>query len=145
MDTKKSCLILAAQPTMDRTAFVENFSAGGTYRITSVTRLPSGKANNVARSLNELDMPVHVVELLGGFIGKWIYNELTQLGIKVSPIWVNGENRIAYSVYDPVKLNLTELIEGEDGRVSRSNYDELLRVIDPSCCVIILAVIYGKQ
>lgn len=141
MEFAKSGLIIAAQPTLDRTVIIENFNSGETYRLESVTRLPSGKANNVARCLHFLGFPINVIALLGGFIGQWIFKELSALGIQVSPIWVKGENRIAYSIYDPSDKKLTQLIENYDGPISDKDWDVLkdlvIRYLHKSSCFIL--------
>ena len=125
----KPGLIVSAQPTMDRTVFVDNFLTGQTFRISSVIKLASGKAINVARSLHSLGFPINVISLLGGFTGQWIFQELNKINITVFPVWVEGENRIAYSIYDPLKNTLTQLIENNDGPISFEKWTELKKEV----------------
>lgn len=111
-------LVIAAQPTVDHTAVVPDFMVGRPYRLVDVKTLPSGKALNVARVLHGLNVPVIVVALLAGHSGAWIKEQLEAIGIQVINAWMPGENRLAYSIYDPLSGQLTELIEENDGPVT---------------------------
>ena len=142
IESLQPVLVVSAQPTLDRVASVQNFEAGKTFRISPVLRLPSGKAINVARSLRRLGFPVRVTALLGGFSGRWIYQAVEALGIPVSPVWVEGENRTAYTVFDPDTHKLTQLIEDDDGPILEENWSDLknlVRNILPVCSSLVLS------
>ena len=142
MEENKHFLVVAAQPTLDHIAIVPDVSLGKAHRLESVTLLPSGKALNVARSLKSLGAPVRVAALLAGHNGRWIEEALKQLDISVQAAWMGGENRLAYSVYDPRQESLTEFIEDTDGPVTVDEWHELHRLVMemlPGACALILA------
>jgi 1-phosphofructokinase family hexose kinase len=122
----KPVLVCAVQPTVDRTIVVPNFIKGQTYRLSEVTALPSGKALNVARALRDLGTPVVVIALFGGHSGRWIREQLEKMDIQVFGIEMDGENRLAYAVYDPVNNQSTEFIEETDGPVTGSVWHRYL-------------------
>jgi 1-phosphofructokinase len=140
----KKPLILAAQPTMDRTAVVVGFSTGKSHRITDVVVLPSGKALNVARSLHQLGESFQVIALFAGHNGLWLEKELKQNGISCRGIWMEGENRLAYSVYDPESNVLTEFIEDTDGPVTDTVYKAFEQTVSEELENSSILVISGR-
>ena len=57
------CILL--NPTLDMVAHIKDFSAGSTYNISQPEHFPVGKAISVALTLSTLNLPVHVVSLIG--------------------------------------------------------------------------------
>ena len=134
-------LIVAAQPTLDHTALVPEIEVGKAHRVNQTIILPSGKAINTARSLKTLGAKVRVAALLAGYNGRWISEALKQAGVAVQSAWMGGENRIAYSVYDPSHDTLTEFIEDTDGPVTEKVWAELHGLVQemlPGACALIL-------
>jgi 1-phosphofructokinase family hexose kinase len=107
----KYILTLTPNPSIDKTAVVQNYRIGHIHRPQRLVVLPGGKGVNVARSVQRLGGSVCAGLLLGGHAGKWIFEGLEREGIPARAAWTDGETRSCLSVIDNSTGTITELYE----------------------------------
>ncbi|WML49083.1 1-phosphofructokinase [Neobacillus sp. PS3-34] len=97
---------------IDKTYFIENFSLNRVNRTHgNVLIEPGGKGINVAKVLQQLDIPVSTTGFVGGFNGEFILNMLGQRGIHHNFLKINGESRICLNIIDRKLNSQTEILE----------------------------------
>jgi 1-phosphofructokinase family hexose kinase len=107
-------------PTIDQIIYIDNFEAGGTYKSDNVIRNPVGKAISVALTLNSLQIPVHVIALIGkkemGEYSKFLNSK----NINNTLLPIEGFTRSNITIIDSKKNQSTHLrmpgfqVTGED-------------------------------
>jgi 1-phosphofructokinase family hexose kinase len=85
-------------PSIDKLFEVERLEPGRIHRPASFVQVPGGKGLNVARAASALGADVRVVALLGGHAGRWIADQLGELGISLSAVWREAETRSCLTV-----------------------------------------------
>lgn len=117
-EMEKMILTLTANPSIDRTLMVENFTAGKLNRVIRSRVDVGGKGINVARNLKSIGDDV----VTTGFIGNnalWIADFLQNEGIIADFVKIEKDTRTNIKVFDISKKELTEL--NEQGPEATSN------------------------
>lgn len=101
------CILL--NPTIDEIVYIPNFNPGGTYKITEQYRFPVGKSISVALTLKVLEIPVHVIALIGRPNIDEYTQFLLQKNISATLIPVEGLTRSNITIIDPQKNQSSHL------------------------------------
>jgi tagatose 6-phosphate kinase len=104
-------LVICPNPAIDRTAIVHGYRLGAIHRPERVISLPGGKGLNAARAIRRLGGEVLVGAILAGNAGRWMVEAANQEGIPIQAVWVEGETRLCYNVYDPTQRQMSEVYE----------------------------------
>ena len=100
---------VTANPSIDRTLYLDAFVHHGVNRVRRILDEPSGKGINVALALHRADTPVCAVLPIGGATGTELNRLLTATGVPIRTVPVAG----------PVRTNLS-LVEA-DGSTTKIN------------------------
>lgn len=103
--------VLSLSPAVDKVYIVENFSAGGLYRVKNGLKSPGGKGINVARVARMLGTRVNVLGFKAGATGQWLEESLIKTGANTHFIEVGGESRTNNNIIDRVNNTETEILE----------------------------------
>lgn len=103
--------VLSLSPAVDKIYFIDNFSAGGLYRVGDCLQSAGGKGINVSRVLKILGTDVEVLGFKAGSTGQWLEKSLADLGAKTQFISVNGQSRTNNNIIDKVNCLETEILE----------------------------------
>jgi len=107
-------LCVAANPSVDRVARIDELHAGAIHRPTDVTVVPGGKGLNAARAAAVLGGDVIAAALLAGHAGRFVAERLEREGVRLEAVWAReGETRTSYTVA-PAEGPLTEFYERGD-------------------------------
>lgn len=103
-------ITVTLNPAIDKTAQVETMVPNGLNRLSNVMLDVGGKGINVSKAIKELGGESICTGFIAGSNGKWIENQLDQLGLKYKFVNVDGNTRMNLKVLDK-EMNLTELNE----------------------------------
>jgi 1-phosphofructokinase family hexose kinase len=107
-------LCVAANPSVDRVARIDELHAGAIHRPIDVTVVPGGKGLNAARAAAVLGGDVTAAALLAGHAGRSVAERLEREGVRLEAVWAReGETRTSYTVA-PAEGPLTEFYERGD-------------------------------
>ncbi len=107
-------LCVAANPSVDRVARVDQLRAGEIHRPIDVTVVPGGKGLNAARAAAVLGGDVTAAALLAGHAGRFVAERMQRDGVRLEAVWAReGETRTSYTVA-PENGPLTEFYERGD-------------------------------
>lgn len=124
-------LTVTANPSVDRTMFVDALPRGQVIRCRRSRREPSGKGVNVALALHGQGFGVTAVLPVGGFTGAELSTLLGATGLDTVEVAVAGNTRSNVSLVEPdgtvTKVNEPgpELTAGEVDALVRAVRDEL--------------------
>ncbi len=90
--------VVNLSPAIDVTYQLPKLELGSALRVQKVLRVPGGKGVNVARVIHAGNHNVKIVLPLGGSAGKWIADELNELGIEIEAVAINAETRTCVAV-----------------------------------------------
>ncbi|NLD46056.1 MAG: 1-phosphofructokinase family hexose kinase, partial [Clostridiaceae bacterium] len=102
---------IVLNPAVDKIYFVDNFEAGGLYRIDDTLISAGGKGINVARVARILGESVAALGFKAGQTGTWLENQLLMLGVETDLIEVEGESRTNNNIIDRTRNTETEVLE----------------------------------
>lgn len=102
---------IVLNPAVDRIYFVDDFEAGGLYRVKEVLRSAGGKGINVARVAKTLGESVAALGFKAGQTGAWLENQLVKTGVLADFIEVVGESRTNNNIIDRARNTETEVLE----------------------------------
>lgn len=88
----------APNPSIDKLFITDAVRPGTIHRPERVIARPGGKGLNVARAAHTLGADVVAAALLAGHAGRWIAQELLELGVRLEAVWTEGETRSSLSV-----------------------------------------------
>ena len=109
-------LCVAANPSVDRVARVEELRAGEIHRPIDVTVVPGGKGLNAARAAAVLGGDVTAAALLAGHAGRFVADRMERDGVRLEAVLAReGETRTSYTVAPGDGGPLTEFYELGDG------------------------------
>lgn len=104
--------VVALNPAVDKTFFIDGFEAGGHYRVRgNIVKSAGGKGINVSRVASILGEKVTTVGFRAGETGRWLESELKSMGTDVKLINVEGESRTTINIIDKSRKLETEVIE----------------------------------
>lgn len=93
-------LTVTMNPSVDMRFMVDEFARGGVFRSREEQQTAGGKGLNVTRVLSVLGVPVTATGLLGGSNGRFIRQQLDEVGISHSFVDVAGNSRCCIAVLD---------------------------------------------
>ena len=102
---------IVLNPAVDKIYFVDNFQAGGLFRVKETIRSAGGKGINVSRVIRALGGEVLSIGFKGGHTGEWLVRQLKNLGVLTEFIEVEGESRTNNNIIDPISGAETEVLE----------------------------------
>ncbi len=127
-------VIVAANPSIDRSLEVDALRIGAVHRPDRVVAVAGGKGLNAARAAHTLGGEVVAVTILGGHAGAWIAEQLGALGLATRGISDDAETRTCVSILDRASGQLTEFYE--PGRtVSERAFGALERAVETELAV----------
>jgi 1-phosphofructokinase/tagatose 6-phosphate kinase len=104
--------VIALNPAVDKTFFIDGFEAGRHYRVRkNIVKSAGGKGINVSRVASILGEKVTAVGFKAGETGRWLESELQTMGADVKFIPVEGESRTTINIIDKSSNLETEVIE----------------------------------
>jgi 1-phosphofructokinase family hexose kinase len=103
--------VLSLSPAVDKIYIVDDFCAGGLYRVNNCLQSPGGKGINVARVAKMLGSKVSVLGFKAGSNGQWLENSLIDIGAEVHFVEVEGQSRTNNNIIDKVNNKETEILE----------------------------------
>lgn len=103
--------IVGANPSMDRTQFVESFGLGDVNRAVRVEPMAGGKGLIVARALSRLGTRSAVYGFLGGPTGQYIREECERLNLHDRHTRIEGDTRINPVIVDVASGSATVINE----------------------------------
>ena len=93
-------LALNVNAAVDRVIFIDHFRSGETMRSQREVVSVGGKGLDIAQVMVALGAPVKALSFIAGDNGRLLERLLTQRGIPVQLIWVEGETRVAYVIVE---------------------------------------------
>ena len=87
-------------PSLDRTLQVDRLEVGRVNRTTSARTDAGGKGVNVSRALAAHHIDTRAVVPMGGSAGRELGSLLTDIGVSVVPVPVNGQTRTNVTLVD---------------------------------------------
>ncbi len=105
--------VVVLNPAVDKTFFIDNFNAGGNYRVKcgNIVKSAGGKGINVSRVASILGEKVCAIGFKAGNSGDWLESQLADLGVDTCFIAVEGESRTTVNIIDRSQKTETEVIE----------------------------------
>ena len=120
---------LTLNPAMDKTVVIENFTAGGVNRISTLRVDVGGKGINVSKCLKSLGCQSTAAAFWGGAAGQRGIDFLQENGIGSLAVQVDGDTRTNLKIVDPARHENTDI--NEPGPVvTEENVSELIRQLD---------------
>ncbi len=109
-------------PALDYIVDLDKLDVGAINRTKKETMLPGGKGINVSIVLSNLNTKSVAMGFVGGFIGKYIEDEMEKHNIKTDFVHLNGNTRINIKIKGMVET----AINGQGPKVSDENIEELI-------------------
>ena len=109
-------------PALDYIVDLDKLDVGAINRTKKETMLPGGKGINVSIVLSNLNTKSVAMGFVGGFIGKYIENEMEKHNIKTDFVHLNGNTRINIKIKGMVET----AINGQGPKVNDENIEELI-------------------
>ena len=109
-------------PALDYIVDLDEFVIGSINRTQKETILPGGKGINVSIVLSNLGTKSVALGFIGGFIGKYIEEEMASHSIDYDFVKVNGNTRINVKI----KGKIETAINGQGPIVSEENIEQLI-------------------
>ncbi len=103
--------VLSLSPAVDKIYIIDDFCAGGLYRVNNCIQSPGGKGINVARVTTMLRHKVAVLGFKAGNNGLWLENSLVDIGAETHFLEVQGQSRTNNNIIDKVNNTETEILE----------------------------------
>ncbi|MHA3066054.1 1-phosphofructokinase [Lacticaseibacillus saniviri] len=115
-------------PSIDYVIGLSQLTLGRVNRLDSDLKLPGGKGINVSRILKELDLPTTALGFTGGFIGQFVTDRLTNLGLTTRFTPIAGDTRINVKVKaeEETELNASgPTISSDEAAAFKRELDQL--------------------
>lgn len=103
--------VLSLSPAVDKIYTIDDFCAGGLYRVNNCLLSPGGKGINVAKVTRMLDSQVAVLGFKAGSTGQWLEKSVRALGAETHFTSVEGESRTNINIIDKLNNRETEILE----------------------------------
>lgn len=103
--------VLSLSPAVDKIYIIDNFEAGGLYRVGNCLQSAGGKGINVSRVAKMLGAQVRALGFKAGSTGQWLEKCLLDLGIQTGFVAVDGLSRTNNNIIDKVNKRETEILE----------------------------------
>lgn len=125
--------IVGANPSMDRTQFVDRLEVGEVNRAAHVEPMAGGKGLIVARAMARLGTPTAVYGFVGGSTGAYIRAECARLGIVDRHTGIAGDTRINAIIVEQ-RTGASTVINEPGPHVGEEHVEALLAEISSSTC-----------
>jgi tagatose 6-phosphate kinase len=123
--------VIVASPNaaLDSYYILPQLSLGNVNRADEVIHAAGGKGINLARAVIALEGKVLSLSILGGFTGKYIFQELKRENIPADVIWTENETRRTSTLILSDQMQTTVILESGSGVDSETGnrYIELIR------------------
>ncbi|MDF2985701.1 MAG: pfkB [Eubacterium sp.] len=103
--------VLSLSPAVDKIYIIDNFAAGGLYRVGNCLQSAGGKGINVSRVAKMLGVDVRTLGFKAGSTGQWLEKCLLDLGVRTGFVAVEGQSRTNNNIIDKVNNRETEILE----------------------------------
>ncbi|MEY3972676.1 MAG: hypothetical protein RLY84_1069 [Actinomycetota bacterium] len=127
--------VVNLSPAIDVTYQLPRLLPGNALRVEKVLRVPGGKGVNVARVIHAGNKEVKLVLPLGGSSGKWIADQLNEIGIEIEAVAIGAETRTCVAV---VAEEVTVLNEPA-AQISEAEFSELIGLLEEEVDVSVLS------
>lgn len=127
--------VVNLSPAIDVTYQLPTLLPGNALRVEKVLRRPGGKGVNVARVIHAGGKKVKLVLPLGGSAGRWIADQLNNLGIEIEAVSIEAETRTCVAV---VAKEVTVLNEPA-AEISTSEFNQLISMLEEKVEVSVLS------
>ena len=105
-------LTITPNAALDRIFFIDEWTPGLPMRIDKMVTAVGGKALDASVSLACQGVHSTAVTFVAGRIGRELLELLSGYDVRVYPVWVEGETRVAHVVAEKVAQHHTHLIAG---------------------------------
>jgi tagatose 6-phosphate kinase len=125
-------LAITMNPAIDKVYAIDDFAVNQVFRPKAMTATAGGKGLNVARVAHILGEPVMATGFLGGSTGQLIHQQVVEMGIVSSFVFIQGETRICINIMDEKNTTSTEVLEpgpvvtGKDSKLFLQQYEKML-------------------
>lgn len=102
-------LTVTLNPSVDIHYHIDHFSLDTVNRTRTVSKTAGGKGLNVTRVLRQLEEEVAATGFLGGYLGRFIRNEMRELSVSDFFVEITGETRNCIAIIH--EGNQTEILE----------------------------------
>lgn len=127
--------VVNLSPAIDVTYQLPKLQAGNALRVEKVLRVPGGKGVNVVRVIHAGNNEVKLVLPLGGSAGKWIADQLNEIGIEIEAVSISAETRTCVAV---VAEEVTVLNEPA-AQITATEFSELIGLLQEKVDVSVLS------
>lgn len=103
--------VVGLNPVIDRTYYIDDFSAGTKFYEISPKVDVGGKGVNVARVLSLMGEPCVLYGFVGGSNGRLVEEEMNACHVKFRAFPANGETRTTINIIDNCSRRETEITE----------------------------------
>ena len=108
----QSIVTVTLNAAIDKTYYMNGWSAGTVMRVDRIHAIAGGKGLNVARVLLQLGHPsVTATGFTAGYNGQYIVRAAQQDGIHTDFVSIEGESRVCLSIVDELNGTFTEALE----------------------------------
>jgi tagatose 6-phosphate kinase len=135
-------VVVCLSPAVDRNYRLAELTPGTLHRCANPVISAGGKGVNVARVLSMLGASVTLTGFFAGANGRFILDDLHAYGVRVEPVFLEGETRSSLNILDATSGSETEILEvgptagaGDLDRI-RSVLTRLLDAAGPDACVV---------
>lgn len=105
-------LTLTANAALDRVIFIEEFVPATMMRSPRFIECAGGKGFDTSVALRGLKQPTTAIGFVAGYYGGLLVNVLTNYGIDVEPIWLEGETRLANVLVETARARHSHVMIG---------------------------------
>lgn len=103
--------VLSLSPAVDKIYLINDFNAGGLYRVKDCVQSPGGKGVNVTRVARMLGTQVTTLGFKAGSTGQWLEESVIKTGAMAHFIEVAGLSRTNNNIIDKISNKETEILE----------------------------------
>lgn len=104
-------LTVTLNAAIDKRYVVEDFKVNAVNRVKECQYVPGGKGLNVSKTATIAGAEVLATGFVGGYAGKYIVEQVEQMGVATDFVHVDGESRSCINIYDAVNKTQTEFLE----------------------------------
>ena len=130
-------------PAVDKTLFIDGFSAGKVNRVQESRRDPGGKGINVSKTIRAMGGKSVALAIVGGAGGRFIAESLDAMGIEHLFIESARETRTNIKINDLQSGTTTDI--NERGHVDKADADALMEALTGHLQAGDIAVLAGKM
>ena len=134
---------ITANPSVDRTIYLENIRLGGLNKVKRLGQYAGGKGINVSSYLADLGCQSKAFAFIGGTNGLYVRDYLLSRNIPAECVVVPGETRTNIKLIDEALQQTTEINE-PGPLVDSASQDNMLQLINSSLADYKVMVVAGS-